>query len=86
MELQYIEVAFDKIVNIQEFSRNPSIIKAVPAGNKVRIYTADPPTVIEFLVEYAKKNSLRIISLNTMMPSLEDVFLKLIRRKEVIIQ
>jgi ABC-2 type transport system ATP-binding protein len=86
MELQYIEVAFDKIVNIQEFSKSPSIIKAVPAGNKVRIYTADPPTVIEFLVEYAKKNSLRIISLNTMMPSLEDVFLKLIRRKEVIIQ
>jgi len=86
MELQYIEVAFDKIVNIQEFSKSSSVIKAVPAGNKVRIYTADPPTVIEFLVEYAKKNSLRIISLNTMMPSLEDVFLKLIRGKEVIIQ
>jgi len=86
MELQYIEVAFNKTVNTQEFSENPSIAKAVPAGNKVCIFTADPSTVIEFLVGYAKKNNLRILSLNTMMPSLEDVFLKLIREKEVVIQ
>jgi len=86
MELQYIEVAFNKTVNTQEFSENPSITKAVPAGNKVRIYTADPSTVIAFLVEYAKKNNLRILSLNTMMPSLEDVFLKLIRGKEAVLQ
>jgi len=86
MELQYIEVAFNKTVNTQEPLENPSITKAVPAGNKVRIYTADPFTVIAFLVEYAKKNNLRILSLNTMMPSLEDVFLKLIRGKEAVIQ
>jgi ABC-2 type transport system ATP-binding protein len=86
MELQYIEVAFHKTVNTQELSENPSITKAVPAGNKVRIYTADPSTVIEFLVEYAKRNKLRILSMNTMMPSLEDVFLKLIRGKEAVVQ
>jgi ABC-2 type transport system ATP-binding protein len=83
MELQYIEVAFNKTVNVEEFSRNTSVNKVMPAGNKVRIYTADPSTVIEDLVEYAKRNNLRILSLNTMMPSLEDVFLKLIRGKEV---
>jgi len=81
MELQYIEVAFNKPVDTQEFPENPSIAKAVPAGNKLRIYTDDPPTIIEFLLEYAKKNDLRILSLNTMMPSLEDVFLKLIRER-----
>ena len=83
MELQYIEVAFNKNVNVEEFSRNTSVNKVMPAGNKVRIYTVDPSTVIEDLVEYAKRNNLRILSLNTMMPSLEDVFLKLIRGKEV---
>jgi ABC-2 type transport system ATP-binding protein len=83
MELQYIEVAFNKNVNVEEFSRNTSVNKVMPTGNKVRIYTADPSTVIEDLVEYAKRNNLRILSLNTMMPSLEDVFLKLIRGKEV---
>ncbi|MBX5320421.1 MAG: ATP-binding cassette domain-containing protein [Candidatus Bathyarchaeota archaeon] len=82
MELQYIEVAFNKPINPQEFSQNPNIIKAVSAGNKVRIYTANPSAVIEFLVDFAKKKRLQILSLNTMMPSLEDVFLKLIRGKE----
>jgi ABC-2 type transport system ATP-binding protein len=86
MELQYIEVAFSKTVDTQEFSENPSIIKAVSAGNKVRIYTAAPSSVIEFLVEYAKKNNIRILSLNSMMPSLEDVFLKFTRGKEAVIQ
>jgi ABC-2 type transport system ATP-binding protein len=86
MELQYIEVAFNKAVNARELSENPSIIKAVPAGNKLRIYTADPSTVIEFLVEYARKNNLRVLSLNTMMPSLEDVFLKLVKGREAVIQ
>jgi ABC-2 type transport system ATP-binding protein len=86
MELQYIEVAFNKAVNARELSENPSFIKAVPAGNKLRIYTADPSTVIEFLVEYARKNNLRVLSLNTMMPSLEDVFLKLVKGREAVIQ
>ncbi|MGQ9624451.1 MAG: ABC transporter ATP-binding protein [Candidatus Bathycorpusculaceae bacterium] len=82
MELQYIEVLFNKNINIQEISRHPSISKASPAGNKVRIYTANPSEVIEFLVDFAKENGIRILSLNTMMPSLEDVFLKLIKEKE----
>jgi len=51
----------------------------VSAGNKLRIYTANPSAVIEFLVDYAKKGRMQILSLNTMMPSLEDVFLKLIK-------
>jgi ABC-2 type transport system ATP-binding protein len=84
-DLQYIEVTFNKTVEAGIFSENPNVVKAVPAGNKVRIYTPDPSAVICFLVEYAKKNDLRIISLNTMMPSLEDVFLKLTKRKEVVL-
>ena len=82
MELQYIEVLFDRNVNIEEISKHPSVSKASPAGNKVRIYTANPSDVIEFLADFAKQNGTRILSLNTMMPSLEDVFLKLIKEKE----
>jgi len=86
MELQYIEVVFNGIVDAREFSENPSITKVVSVGNKMCIYTADPCAVIELLVEYAKRNNLRILSLNTMMPSLEDVFLKLVRGKEMATQ
>ncbi len=82
MELQYIEVAFSKPVNQQELLENPNITRAVTAGNKMRIYTAQPSEVIEFMVEFAKRKHLKILSLNTMMPSLEDVFLKLIKGKE----
>ena len=78
MELQYIEVAFDKPVGPQEFSENPNIVKAVPAGNKLRVYTPSPSVIIEFLVDYARRRHMQILSLNTMMPSLEDVFLKLV--------
>jgi ABC-2 type transport system ATP-binding protein len=82
MELQYIEVLFDKPVNIKEFSENPNVSKASFAGNKVRIYTANPSAIIEFLVDFVKKNGMSILSLNTMMPSLEDVFIKLIKEKK----
>lgn len=83
MELQYIEVSFSKPVNLQEISKCSDISKASLAGNKVRIYTADPSIVIQFLVDFAKEKNMRILSLNTMMPSLEDVFLKLIKEKEI---
>lgn len=82
MELQYIEVLFDKPVDLQIFSENPNISKASFAGNKLRISTANPSPVIEFLVGFAKQNGIQILSLNTLIPSLEDVFIKLIKEKE----
>ena len=80
MELQYLEVTFSKPPDPRELE-NPGVARVVPAGNRVRLYTADPSAVIEFLVEYAKEKRIRILSLNTMPPSLEEVFLKLIRGK-----
>ena len=77
LELQYIEVLFDKPVGLADLSKKMQAVKASPAGNKVRLYTANPSTVVEFLVDFARHNNLRILSLNTMMPSLEDVFVKL---------
>jgi len=82
MELQHIEVLFDKQVNLEEISKHPNINEASFAGNRVRVYTANPSAVIEFLVDFAKRKGIRILSLNTMMPSLEDVFIKLIKEKE----
>ncbi|MCL6578772.1 MAG: ATP-binding cassette domain-containing protein [Candidatus Bathyarchaeota archaeon] len=82
MELQYIEVLFNKPVDLQIFSENPNISKASFAGNKLRISTANPSAVIEFLADFAKQNGIQILSLNTLMPSLEDVFIKLIKEKE----
>lgn len=85
-ELQYVEAAFDKVADLRELSENPNVVKVLSVGNKVRVYTADPHTVVEFLVDFAKRNGLRILTLNTMMPSLEDVFLKLVKGREAVIR
>ena len=77
LELQYIEVLFDKSVDLADLSGKTHVAKASLAGNKVRLYTANPSAVVEFLVDFARHYNLRILSLNTMMPSLEDVFIKL---------
>lgn len=82
VELQYIEVLFNKPFDLKEISEYPNTVKASFAGNKVKIYTVNPSATIEFLVEFAKQKRMRILSLNTMMPSLEDVFLKLIKEKK----
>jgi len=78
-ELQYVEVLFDKPVNTAELSKNPNIVKAELSGKGVKLYTANPFEVIEFVVDLARQKGLRILSLNTMRPSLEEVFIKLIK-------
>ncbi|RLF34823.1 MAG: ATP-binding protein [Thermoplasmata archaeon] len=54
--------------------------RVVVEGDKFRLYTADPPTVLEGVFMLAQREGLRIISVNTMAPSLEDVFMMLIKR------
>ena len=82
MELQYIEAVFNKPLDQKKILDSPYIVMASSVGNKIRIYTANPSAIIEFLVTFAKQNSMQILSLNTMMPSLEDVFLKLVKEKK----
>jgi len=83
MELQYVEVLFDKPAKLEELAKGAEIAKASFAGNKVRLYTANPSAIIEFLVDFARQNNVQISSLNTMIPSLEDVFIKLIKQHEI---
>ncbi len=47
-------------------------------GDKIKIYTKDVDRVIKEVVDYGKKEKLKIISLTTQKPSLEDVFVYLV--------
>ncbi|MCD6445837.1 ATP-binding protein, partial [Candidatus Bathyarchaeota archaeon] len=51
-------------------------------GDKIKLYTDEPHSVINSLTHYARRKKLTIISLNTLAPTLEDVFIKLIREHE----
>ena len=51
-------------------------------GSRVRFTTSEPPVVLDSVYDYARKKDLRIISINTMGPSLEDVFLEITEARE----
>ncbi|MCK4421509.1 ATP-binding cassette domain-containing protein [candidate division WOR-3 bacterium] len=76
-----IEVAFDKKVEPGEIIfKGVSEVKKV--GDKLRLYTEKPEEIIPVLVKYAGSSGNKIISLNTLAPNLEDVFLKLTKKRE----
>ncbi|MDL1910487.1 ATP-binding cassette domain-containing protein [Chloroflexi bacterium CFX6] len=55
----------------------PGVTTQVKVGDKTRLYTEDPSALIPRVVQYAESHNLRIVSLNTLGPSLEDVFLEI---------
>ena len=59
----------------------PGVTVAVKQGDRIRLYTADPSALLVEVMGYAQSRGLRVISLNTLGPSLEDVFLDITRQK-----
>ncbi|WP_297438064.1 ATP-binding cassette domain-containing protein [Thermococcus sp.] len=47
-------------------------------GDKIRVYTEDLDATIRELVRYAEERGLKIVSLKTLSPSLEDIFIELV--------
>jgi len=78
-ELQSVEVAFSGQARLEELERLEGVVNLKRMGDKVRIYTRDLDAVVRGVVDYARKRDLKIISLRTLAPSLEEVFIKLIR-------
>jgi len=58
-------------------SELPGVIDTVKMGDKWRLYTEDPSALLPKLMAYAESNNLQIVSLNTLAPSLEDVYLQI---------
>jgi len=77
--VQSVEVAFSTIsANREEDLRHlPGVSEVRKEGDKVRLYTRDPSVVIAAVMEYAQEHNTRVLSINTVGPSLEDVFIKL---------
>ena len=77
--VQSVEVAFDKTSPkiLSELERIQSVNEVRKEGDKFRLYTHDPAKVLSGLWEYANTNDLKPISLSTLGPSLEDVFVRL---------
>ena len=77
--LQSVEVAFETAPSnaLKDLEKLAEVSEVVKEGDKFRFFTRDPPTVLDSLWKYSQDNKLRLITVNTVGPSLEDVFVKL---------
>jgi ABC-2 type transport system ATP-binding protein len=85
--VQSIEVSFDLSTpeQLNEIRQLPLVNDARKAGDKFKLYTENPSAVIDAVMEYAHSRNLKLISITTLGPSLEDVFIRLtgLQRKGV---
>jgi ABC-2 type transport system ATP-binding protein len=77
--VQSVEVAIDPVpAHAEDGLRGIATVSEVrKLGDKFRLITEDPATVIDGVMTYAKAQNARVISVNTYGPSLEDVFIRL---------
>ena len=77
--VQTVAVTFDAPEGdgIPSLAGLPGVNHEVKSGNGRRLYTDSPADVIPAVVNFSREHGLRIIGLNTLGPSLEDVFLKI---------
>ncbi|HII61319.1 ATP-binding cassette domain-containing protein [Pyrococcus horikoshii] len=72
-------------VSLKPMMFDPSVLSSAlrveRLGDKVKIYTNDPDKTVKEIVEYAKERKLKIVSIRTLSPSLEDVFVEIIGGK-----
>ena len=78
-KVQSVEVALepDGQAHGEVLKTLPGVTTSVKMGDKWRLYTEDPSALLPQVMDYARANGLKVISLSTLGPSLEDVFLEL---------
>ena len=81
--VQSVEVAFDvkKASLQQDLEKLPSVSTVVKMGDKWRLYTEDPSVLLGTVIDFARSQGLSVVSLSTLEPSLEDVFLEITGQK-----
>lgn len=81
--VQSVEVALDGSDPKQQdgLGALPGVTEVVKQGDKIRLYTHDPSALLTEVMAYAQSRGLQMVSLNTLGPSLEDVFLAITGQK-----
>jgi ABC-2 type transport system ATP-binding protein len=77
-KLQAIEVSFDgsKRIELDEL-KFENVIEVEKCGDKYRLHTKNVPNTLSQIWKFSSSNMLTITSVNTLSPSLEDVFVEL---------
>jgi ABC-2 type transport system ATP-binding protein len=79
--LHSVEISFDDMTEFELLVKLPGVNSVKKIGDKFKLYTADPGQLVPVLANYSSSNGLKIISLNTLSPSLEDAFVALVGKE-----
>jgi ABC-2 type transport system ATP-binding protein len=79
--LQSVEVSFQRTVEAEALSSFTHVRQVVKRGDKLRLYAEDVSETIDSITGFANARGLKIVSLNTLAPSLEDIFVELTRKE-----
>jgi len=72
-----VEVRFTNTVSPEVLAQLPGVNAVRGSGDKYRLYTDAPGDLAVSLVNYSSLAGIKIVSLNTLAPSLEDAFVAL---------
>jgi ABC-2 type transport system ATP-binding protein len=77
--VQSLEVAFEDTSpqRTAELRTLPGVSEVRKEGDKFRLYTGDPAALLIQIMAFAQAHHTRIVSVATLGPTLEDVFIKL---------
>lgn len=71
---EVLEVTFNSPTNIDgELERHCSKIVKLE-GNRFQLHTRDSFSILPLIIDFAKNNGLKILSINTLKPTLEEAF------------
>ena len=73
-----IEVGFGATENLKNKLRTLNgVVSVSEVGDKFRVVVEDVSGAVPLMIDFSRRNSLKIVSINTLKPSLEDVFVRL---------
>jgi ABC-2 type transport system ATP-binding protein len=78
---QSVEVSFQRTVDTGDLSAFARVKRVEKRGDKLRLYTEDVNETIDSITGFANAQGLKIVSLNTLAPSLEDIFVELTQKE-----
>lgn len=87
-KVQSVEVAFSNAQDgiKEKLSQVADVNTVVKIGDKWRLYTEDPSALLPQIMSFADTNGMQVVSLNTLAPSLEDVFLQITGQQIGVVQ
>jgi ABC-2 type transport system ATP-binding protein len=75
--MRSVEISFSNAVNSDILAKLPGVDSVKKMGDKYRLYSEVPGDLVITLADYASANGLKVVSCNTLAPSLEDAFVAL---------